>query len=213
MICISISEKSKDKCLEIIRSAEMAEIRIDMAGYDETDVRYVFSNSGKPLIATCRPEIVKDSERKILLKAAIETGAEYVDIETDAENNLKHEIIGFARSQGCKVIVSYHNFKNTPDPGELHSIIRSCYDSGADIAKIATTALNTRDCARILSLYGYYDSLVALAMGEAGKITRAANIFMGSPFTFAAISDEQKTAPGQFTVCELNQIKSIIKKD
>jgi 3-dehydroquinate dehydratase len=49
-------------------------------------------------------------------------------------------------------------------------------------------------------------------MGETGKITRVANLFLGSPFTFASISEEQKTASGQLTVSEINIIKNIIRK-
>ncbi len=206
MICISIPEKNIETCLELINSADMAEIRIDKAGFDESEVRVLFSKSTKPLIATCRPELVEDSKRLELLKAAIEAGAAYVDIEIESHDEIKNKIIQHARSFGCKVIISYHNYVNTPSADELNSITANCFDTGADIVKIATTAVNDCDCARILGLYDKYTSLVALAMGETGRITRVANLFLGSAFTFASISDEQKTAQGQLTVTEMKTI-------
>lgn len=212
MICISIPEKNMDKCLAVAGESDMAEIRIDMAGFDEQEVRMIFSKAKTSLIATCRPELVKDPLRLKLLKAAIDAGAAYVDIESDAETNLKQELIHYAKSNKCKVIISYHNYENTPDTKVLHSVIDACFDSGADIVKIATTAHTPADSARIIGLYDKYTSLVALAMGEAGKITRVANLYSGSPFTYASISDEQKTATGQLSVFEIEFIKTIIDK-
>lgn len=212
MICVSIPEKNIDKCLAIAGSSDIAEIRIDMAGFGDSEVRMIFSKSKKPLIATCRPELVKDHLRLKLLKAAIDAGAAYVDIESDAELNLKQDLIQYAKSKKCKVIVSYHNYDNTPDTKDLHTVIDACFESGADIVKIATTAHTPSDSARIIGLHDKYTSLVALAMGEAGKITRVANLYSGSPFTYASISDEQKTAPGQLSVFEIEFIRTIIDK-
>lgn len=209
MICISIPEKNIDKCLALINTADLAEIRIDMAEFDEADVRTVFSKAGKPLIAACRPELVQDAERIKLLKAAIESGAAYVDVEIESAEEIKQDIIQFAKSHNCKVIVSYHNHKNTPSSDELYKIIDSCFDSDADIVKIATTAQNPGDSARILGLYAKYTSLIALAMGEAGKISRIASVFLGSPFTFAAVSEKENTAPGQLTVSEMRSFLKI----
>ena len=61
MICVSIPENNTDKCLAMIESSEMAEIRIDLAGFNESEVRRIFSKSDKPLVATCRPEITEIS--------------------------------------------------------------------------------------------------------------------------------------------------------
>ena len=209
MICISIPDNNIDSCLALISTADMAEIRIDMAGFDENAVKKVFSQAKKPLIATCRPEIVEDSIRVGLLTTAIKNGASYVDIEIEASDFIKKEIISCAKLYDCKIIISYHNYENTPSTNELHTIIDACFSEGADIAKVATTALTTEDSARILGLYSQYSSLVAIAMGEIGKITRIANIYLGSPFTFAAISDAQKTAPGQLTVDEIKLFQNI----
>jgi len=206
MICVSIPEKQPDVCLQLIQQADMAEIRIDMAQFDAAAVASVFSQSTKPLIATCRPELVPDNERVALLSEAISHGAAYVDVEYEASSDIKQVLIAQAKKYGCKVIISYHNYTNTPSIEDLHAIIDNCFEWGADIAKIATTACSKADSARVLGLYATYQNIVALAMGECGAITRLANIYLGSPFTFAAIDELQKTAPGQFTVAEMNRL-------
>jgi 3-dehydroquinate dehydratase-1 len=83
---------------------------------------------------------------------------------------------------------------------------------GADIVKIATTVQNKADAARILSLYEHYQSLVALGMGDEGKITRIASPLLGAPFTFAA-PNTSKTASGQMTDVEMSTIYKIIEGD
>lgn len=205
MICISIPVHETDECLQLITKADMAEIRIDMAQFDADAVATVFSKSIKPLIATCRPELVDDVRRVELLKHAILHGAAYVDIEIEASTEIKQTLISFAKLHGCKVIISYHNYQNTPNAKELRAIIDACFESGADIAKIATTALSNADSARVLGLYEHYSHLVALAMGTMGAITRIASIYLGSPFTFASIDENQKTAPGQLSIDEMKQ--------
>jgi len=205
MICVSIVENNPQRCIEKTACADMAEIRIDLSKFTADDVCTVFSQAHTPTIATCRPELADDKTRVALLKTAIENGAHYVDIEIESSPEIKQEIVLFARQHNCKTIISYHNYENTPADEELHAIVNQCFADGATIAKIATTAVSETDSARILALYARYENLVALAMGEKGKITRLANIFVGSPFTFAALDAQSATAPGQLTVeeCDL----------
>ena len=83
MICVSIAEKDVEKCIESLKKVEMAEIRIDLAEFNNDEIRKVFSHR-KKMIATCRPGKIRDEERAEMLKVAIESGATYVDIEYEA---------------------------------------------------------------------------------------------------------------------------------
>ena len=148
-------------------------------------------------------------EQKLLLSTAISNGADYVDLDLNDDAGLKKEIIALAEEHNCKVIISYHNYEETPDKEELLKIIDTCYAEGADIAKIATTANSLHDSARILGLYETDKPLAALAMGEKGKITRVSILGLGSLFSFAAVSEETKTAPGQLTVDEMSVFLNI----
>ena len=51
-----------------------------------------------------------------------------------------------------KIILSSHNYESTPSDAALDSILDQMWKQGADIAKIATTATDITDCARLLTL-------------------------------------------------------------
>lgn len=203
MICVSLTEKNPQKLIEIANSLEMVEVRIDLCELTEQSVASVFANVSKPSIATCRPDFCNNEKRMTLLKNAIVAGASYVDIEFESEKQYKEEMISFARSHSCKVIISYHNYVETPEKNALKEIVNESFAQGADIAKIATTANSKMDCARILSLYSEYKNIVALAMGSIGTITRVANLALGSPFSFASLDDRHATAAGQLTIQQM----------
>lgn len=51
-----------------------------------------------------------------------------------------------------KIILSSHNFESTPTDKALETTLRAMWAAGADVAKIATTANDITDCARVLTL-------------------------------------------------------------
>ncbi len=210
MICVALQENNVKRCLQIIEKVEMAEIRIDMAKLSIDDVKQIFRTSTKPLIATCRPEFCSDEVRMELLKTAIKAGAAFVDVEIESSEAFKQEMCEFTKAYNCKLIISYHNYDCTPDNETLQSLIKSSFKSGADIAKIAVMVQSVQDNARLLSLYDTEKAVVALGMGQLGKITRIVAPLFGSPFTFAALDDASATAPGQITYEKLKTIQNQI---
>jgi 3-dehydroquinate dehydratase-1 len=204
MICASISEKNLYKCLELIDKVDMAEVRIDLTGFSNDEIRNVFSRR-KKLIATCRPGKIKDHERVEMLKVAIASGATYIDIEYEASPEYKDDLVTFAHSHQCDVIISYHNYDKTPELEELELIVQQCYAQGADVAKIATHINVNRDNSKLLSLYKAPGRLVAIGMGDLGRISRIVAPFLGAEFTYASVTDADATAPGQINYERLNQ--------
>jgi len=183
----------------------MAEIRLDTMNCTSAELQKIFdSHSG--LIATCRPQNISLNEQYSILLQAIEYGAAFVDIEFEAPDDHRFRLLEAARKHNCRIIISYHNYQITPTLGVLRNIIDSIFDMGADIVKIACMANTTTDSARVLSLYEHYTSLVAICMGEYGKITRFAAPMLGAPFTFAAYAEGLETAPGQLTYNFLNSV-------
>lgn len=199
MICISIGEKTVEGCLESLRGAELAEVRLDMLDEAELtveNIRKIFSSGGK-LIATCRAGEVSDEKRLELLIGAVEAGAAYVDVEVEAKDDYKKKLVDKARAKGCKVIVSYHDHRRTPGTEEMKQIIGWCFGSGADIAKIACMVKSDSDNARLLGLLNSDKKLVVVGMGPKGKITRIVAPLLGSQFTFASAGAGKETAEGQ----------------
>jgi len=204
MICVSLAEKNADTCIEALEKVEMAEIRLDLAELSDEEICRVFSVR-KKLIATCRPGVYSPEVTLNKLKLAVESGATFVDVEYESPEDYRNELINFAHSHQCDVIISYHNFSYTPELEELEKIVASCYRLGADLAKIATQVSVNRDNSKILSLYKGPGRLVAIGMGELGKISRIVAPFLGAEFTYASLNDEQATAPGQISYERLNR--------
>lgn len=212
MICISYGNIALNELLKRLKTTPMAEIRIDLLGLNKDEVAAVFS-SHPNLIATCRPDTMGLEAQRHLLLTAIHSGAAYVDVEVEAPSSFKREMVEAAHAKGCKVIVSYHNYTETPSREALQGIMVEMVEDGADILKIATMANNTGDAARILSLYETpVKPLVALAMGDMGKVTRIAIPLLGAPFTFAA-PEGATTAPGQLTDTDMMAIYKTIQHE
>ena len=211
MICISIADVTIDEAVNIIEDSELSEVRLDRLIFCKDDMAKLFSPENIT-IATYRPTAgVAESKRKELLIAAINAGAQYVDIEVESGDDFKNDIVETAVSKNCRVIVSYHNYNKTPFINELEEIIKWCFDSKCHMAKICCHVNSYEECARLLSLYGYGYPIISIGMGVMGKITRIASLLLGAPFTYASIADSKKTAPGQIDSIKLKEILEMIK--
>ena len=205
MICVSIGTLDVERCHQILKNVEMAEIRLDRIAASEADIGRIFSSHPR-LVATCRPGGMEERQRRGLLLRAIDSGAAYVDLELDAAVDFRRPVIKRARSRGCRVIISHHDFVRTPERSELGRLVRRCFRAGADIAKIACRVLTPRDRAALLGLLSGPGPVVVAGMGRAGRIVRIVAPLLGSPFTYASISDGEPTADGQVSADETRRI-------
>lgn len=213
MICTSIQNKNYGEILEILAEpmVEMAEIRLDRCTLTDEEIEDLFGNSDVPLIATCRIAEAGEQQAWRLLKLAIESGARFSDLEIEAPANMSKSFQKLCHECGTEIIRSYHNFEQTPSDDELQKALARCFRYGADIAKIVTTCNSVEDAARIEALYtilledidSLQGRLVAFGMGSYGKITRLECLKRGAPFTYCALSEQEATAPGQWTAAAM----------
>jgi len=215
MICVSLGTEDYRKLSETLKNIEFAEIRIDLCLLNKRQTTQIFS-SGKKLIATCRPGPFSETERRLLLKEAVLSGATYVDIEIDSAASFKREIFKVARGRNCRVLMSYHNESCTPELKKLREIAKQCFYEGADLSKIACRCLSVKDMVTLFSLYaeeeGFQGRIIALGMGKNASLTRIAAPFLGAPFTYASLEDFPKTADGQLNFREIQALSSRIKR-
>lgn len=64
--------------------------------------------------------------------------------------------IGGKKLDNVKIIVSSHSFENTPSVEELGNLATRMQACGADIVKIATTALDITDSSRVFQVLVHY---------------------------------------------------------
>lgn len=208
-LCVSLSHKDHSTIMQILQQVEMAEIRIDLIEPSKEFLSQIFG-SHHHLIATCRSGKFTDAQRKQWLMSAIDNGAAYIDIEMDASIDFREEMLEYANHKKCKTILSYHNFDKTPQFQELEEITRQCFLSGANVAKISTHCHSKTDAISLLRLYEKFENLVAIGMGEQGKITRIASLIFGAPFTYVSSSKAHSTAEGQISFEAMDNLIKII---
>jgi 3-dehydroquinate dehydratase-1 len=211
MICVAIIEHRLEALLQAMAGIPFAEVRMEQLKPTPKDIEKIFSRDTRT-IATMRPGTVAEDVRANTLVAAVAAGADYVDVEIEADARFKEKVVGAAKKKGCQVIISFHNFEMTPSTRELEEIIDNCFKDGADLAKVACQANSFRDSARLMGLCDRDEKIVALGMGEAGKITRIASPFLGQPITFASREAGLETAGGQLDVKSLTTIMQLINK-
>lgn len=202
-ICLSIGNLTFSEILVHLKNVALAEIRIDLMQLTDNELATVF-NQHKNLIATYRT--TTDFEGMVAtLTKAINFGCAYIDIDIETPEKYRCKLIETARKHRCRVILSYHNFSETPDTVQLNEIVRNLFGNGAEIAKLACMANSESDCARVLQLYTNHRNLVAFAMGDIGKNTRIQSVELGAPFTYASIKGKE-TAPGQISLADMEML-------
>lgn len=143
-----------------------------------------------------------------------ETGmVDIIDIEAfdspgHVEEAMLRDFVVFAKKRGCKILMSNHDFEQTPDMEELLTRFFVMQELDADIVKVAVMPQNEADVMNLLEvstmmrdLYGKVP-FVAISMGELGMTTRICGGEFGSAITFAAGKD--LSAPGQLDAGLLN---------
>ncbi len=141
-----------------------------------------------------------------LLKA-IEAGAKYVDLEVEAPPMMGRKIRQACQEYGTMLIRSFHDFEGTPPEATLLSLLDKGRRFGGEVVKIVTTATCKADADRVMALYREAEpgTLVAFCMGPEGRDSRLEALKQGAPFTYACLTAEEATAPGQWTAAEMDE--------
>lgn len=139
-----------------------------------------------------------EESRQLLLREAIAEGVDYVDLEEDVAGLIP-------RFGKTKRIISYHNFRKTPeDLRELHERMSKL---DPDIVKIATMANDPHDNVRMLELMQESEvPTVAMCMGDIGTPSRILSAKFGAPYTYSTFHHERTLAPGQLSFKQMREI-------
>ncbi|MCA9147954.1 MAG: shikimate dehydrogenase [Planctomycetales bacterium] len=208
MICVCIGRgRHKQMIAEhahlVEQGAKLVELRLDYIAGD-VNLKRILENRPGPVIISCRRQedggkwSRTEAERQVLLRSAIASGVEYVDLEEDIADDVP-------RYGNTKRIVSLHDFHKTPaDLAAVHARLAA---KSADIVKIATMANNPSDNVRMLNLIASSEvPTVGMCMGDMGMPTRILAGCFGAPFTYATFHHERALAPGQLSYKQMTEI-------
>ena len=153
MICVSIGRSRHKHMLAefahlVEQGAELVELRLDYIS-SRVNIQRLLKDRPCTVVITVRREqdggkfTGSEDARLMMLREAIANGVEYVDLEDDIAGKIP-------RFGKTKRIISYHNFRNTPDNlREVHDRMKAL---DADIVKIATMANQPHDNLRMLEM-------------------------------------------------------------
>ena len=153
------------------------------------------------------------------LVRAIEAGARYVDVEIEAQKQMSKRVRAAAHENGTVFIRSYHDFEGTDSLEALKAVVEKCVYHGADMVKVVTMAHSEADVQKVMALYEWCrdekvsgnerigaladGGLIAFCMGEAGRNSRLEALKHGAPYTYAALTEEEAAAPGQWAASDM----------
>lgn len=221
-ICVSLGYPNLQNSLEEARKlatvADVIEVRLDLL--DEIIIAPFLAAIQTPLLFTNRPEWEggryhgEEEHRLAPLLEAAENEVSYIDLELRAPKSSWSTLLEVCSGTSTRIISSWHDFQATPSSADLAVTLQKMQDSGAHIGKIVTTAHTGRDALRTLNLLDTAAEidfpLIAFAMGEHGKISRAASPALGGYMTYCATDHGAQTAPGQIKIGDIKDIYRIL---
>ncbi|PIN14374.1 Pentafunctional AROM protein [Handroanthus impetiginosus] len=216
LICAPLMADTVDQMVELMRQAKLqgadiVEIRLDhLKSFNpNADIEKLIRECPLPTLFTHRPKWEggqydgDEKSRFNALRLAMESGADHIDIELKAAYEFFDFIHG-NKPEKCKVIVSSHNFNNTPSAEELGNLVARIQAAGADIVKFATTALDITDVARVFQITVHSQMpIIAMVMGERGLMSRLLCPKFGGYLTFGTLEGGKVSAPGQPSIDDL----------
>lgn len=208
MFCIPIVGPTVAQAEIQIKAAsfqgDLVEFRLDLwDGWEIEEVQQLKHAAALPVIFKAPQASRYECVRRL---AAL--GPDYLDIDYETNRVYVEKIAcDFPK---VMLILSYHNFTHTPT--DLEALVNEMRNVAAHYYKIACQATSTMDALRMLDLIRSHAPLLGISMGEYGQITRVVGPLMGAAWTYAALSHNEKSAPGQLTLEELRSIYAIERK-
>ncbi len=211
MICVAIG-RSRHKHMMAEhqhlaeQGADMVELRLDYVA-SRVNIRRLLAERADEnckVIITCRRQedggkwSGTEEARLLLLREAIAEQVDYIDLEEDIANQIP-------RYGKTKRIISYHNFRKTPE--NLREIHQQMAQKDPDIIKLATMANDPHDNLRMLETMQESEiPTIAMCMGDIGTPSRILSAKFGAPFSYATFHHERTLAPGQLSFKQMTEI-------
>ena len=221
MICISIIGPTIAVATEQIAQASslgnVLELRLDLfEGYTFEELQHLREQIALPVIFTLRKTSQgghfkgNEVQRLEKIRSLATLKPTYLDLEYDTS-------LAFVKEMGrdfpeIQRIISYHDYAGTPP--DLDRVLKEMHCTPGELYKIACTAHSTLDALRMLLCIRSNAPLLGMCMGELGTITRILGPRFGSPWSYACLSEENSSAPGQLSaqethfVYDLNRLSS-----
>ncbi len=152
----------------------------------------------------------------LLADVCVHGKASYIDYETQHTDNEIKLLRHLSEKHQVGLILSHHDFAQTPPDETLDELTIKAYEQGADVIKLALMPQSASDVLRILNLSAQWRqhldvALITIAMGELGAFSRLIGGHYGSCVSFASVNG-QASAPGQWSIEETRAACHVLYK-
>lgn len=226
-IAVPLTAPTPKKLLEEARKAvaakpDVIEWRIDFyknvldqQEYRNTQQQLIHILGKIPLLTTFRTQheggvapLNDEQYFKLMQWISLNQLTDLLDLELNRDASQTIPIISAAHRAGLKIIISNHEFQQTPSEEEIITRLQQMATMHADIAKIAVMPKNAADVLTLLNATYHADQqisipLITMAMGQLGKLSRISGSLFGSVLSFASVGEA--SAPGQLTAATLRK--------
>jgi 3-dehydroquinate dehydratase / shikimate dehydrogenase len=201
-------EEAVDAASAVPPGARIVEVRLDRIGGEGLSaIREAFR--GVPLMATARSVAEgglwsgRPDDLRRLLRAALDAGFEWVDVELRAGEAILAEL------PARRVVLSFHDPAGLP--ADLPGLLAEMEATRAAHLKIVATARDSQGALALLELQAGSRSgrLSCFGMGEAGIATRVLAPYLGARLAFGALRAGGATAPGQLPAADLAEVYGV----
>lgn len=210
---VSLNQLACLQPIELPQHCDLLEIRLDgMVGHGDALMMELDRFTEFPLLFTARAADeggvcdLNTQERGEMLLTVAER-ASWIDVELAAYSAME-DVIHEIRSHEVGLILSYHNFEQTPAEYVLQRTVDLSEE--ADIVKLALMHHKVDDFARCVRLLESNDHPMSLmGMGELGAVSRLLYAQHQSLLNYGYLGDTP-TAPGQWPAKMLKEAISAL---
>ena len=223
IVAVTCGELGKQAGSVLREHPDFAEWRVDYLNSDEdlsraSEIVKGLKDSGTGIIFTPRSieeggaGTLTDARRLELIEYAVRNDLfDCLDIERASEEGFRRKAAELVGASGKQLILSSHNFVETPRSQSIDEILRGCGD--ADIVKAAFMCKNMDDFMTLQEAgrrFKIRDSrpLILIAMGRSGIVGRAVPELLSSCLSFA--KGTQSSAPGQISLPEIYEARRMM---
>ncbi|MEG2825923.1 MAG: type I 3-dehydroquinate dehydratase [Acinetobacter sp.] len=231
---VPITAKTKEqaiaqaKVIAANQDADLAEFRIDLLEF-AADSKQVIALGHelkkvlgtKPMIATIRTHneggklTISDADYGKTYQAYLKQPfMDMLDVEMFRDQQVVKNTVKLAHDKKVLIVMSNHDFKQTPSEDEIVKRLLKQDELGSDILKIAVMPQSKQDVFTLMNATLKVSQqskkpLLTMSMGKLGTISRIATANMGGSFSFGMIGEA--SAPGQIDVTQLKQFLKTVQ--
>ncbi|UOB53540.1 type I 3-dehydroquinate dehydratase [Acinetobacter junii] len=231
---VPITAKTKEqaiaqaKVIAANQDADLAEFRIDLLDFAADSKQVIALGhelkkilATKPMIATIRTHneggklTISDADYGKTYQAYLKQPfMDMLDVEMFRDQQMVKNTVKLAHEKKVLIVMSNHDFKQTPSEDEIVKRLLKQDQLGADILKIAVMPQSKQDVFTLMNATLKVSQqskkpLLTMSMGKLGTISRIATANMGGNFSFGMIGEA--SAPGQIDVTQLKQFLKTVQ--